>query len=680
MYLNSPRFYLAGIPLLFLNIILIFSSCERNNKQSTNLKLKKTFQIIDSLVVAGKTDTAKKMITGLRPKIKTDDPLIVNYYRIKAEDYRYNLTLMGRYADSALAFFDNNNKAEKYPEAYMQALLIKGDAEMLSKRYNLALRYYDKGKLLLAGGSCDDGLLDTKIAGIYYSQKNYLLAAKYWKMDYQRLGACTALTRQKLFFLQQSTLNSIGVAYERAGLIDNAATYYKRDLNVIQQADKANILDKYYINTSSIVIYDNLGGIAVKRDDYALARRYLEKCVSIPTVDVDGMRITAYTKLADLNVRTGDFTKAAEAFAKARKLLDLYWKDNPEALIKWHKLYADYLFKIKQPEKAYHSLNDYVRVTDSFENSSAKIYRLDVDREFTTLHQQEDITDLKQQDKLKLIYLGAITIVAILLIVITVLIARNLKRARKSHGDTILINDQLKNTLVELEVANQNYIRMMRVMAHDLRNPLWGITGLASMMLDEEGDEFSEDSRHALKLIESTGNNTMDMINELLKSGLDDENQPIAAERVNLKKLLFDSVELLRFKAKAKKQEIIFETDDTPVIALVNSEKMWRVFNNIIVNAIKFSFEGGAIRVGLTVNNHRILIHVADNGIGIPEKNCDSIFEMFTINKRQGTAGEQPFGLGLSITKRIMEKHGGKIWFVSEPSKGTVFYMELDGE
>ncbi|GAA3971512.1 sensor histidine kinase [Mucilaginibacter dorajii] len=658
----------------------MFSSCERNNNQNINIKLKKTFQIVDSLVIAGKPDTAKKMLTTLRAKLKNDDPLIVDYYRMKAEGYHHNLLLMNRYADSAIAFFDNNSEAEKYPETYMQALLIKGDAEVLSQRYNLALRYYDKGKLLITGGSCDDGILNTKIAGIYYSQKNYLLAAQYWKMDYQRLGTCTTLTRQKLFYLQQSALNNTGVAYERAELIDSAATYYMRDLDLIQQADKANILDKHYINISSIVIYDNLGGISIKKGNYALAKQYLEKCISIPTVDMDGMRIPPYTKLANVYTRTGDFAKAADAFAKARKLLDLYWQDNPEAIIKWHKLYADYLFKIKQPQKAYYALGDYVRVTDSFEKSAAKIYRLDIDREFTALHQQEDITGLKQQDKLKLIYLAAITIVAILLIVIMVLIARNLKRARKGHSDTVLINDQLKNTLVELEVANQNYIRMMRVMAHDLRNPLWGITGLASMMLDEEAETISDDSKHALKLIESTGNNTMDMINELLKSGLDDENEPMATEKVNLKKLLFDSVELLRFKAKAKNQEIIFEADDTPVIAQVNSEKMWRVFNNVIVNAIKFSFEGGVIKVGMTQQGKSILIHVTDNGIGIPQKNGNGIFEMFTPNKRQGTAGEQPFGLGLSITKRIMEKHGGKIWFVSEPDKGTVFYMELDGE
>ncbi|MDN3581913.1 tetratricopeptide repeat-containing sensor histidine kinase [Mucilaginibacter flavus] len=446
---------------------------------------------------------------------------------------------------------------------------------------------------------------------------------------------------------------------------------------LISQADKENILDKHYINSASIVIYDNLGGLSTQTGNYTQARLYLEKSVTIPNADIDGMRITAFTKLGDLYMRIGELSKAGVAFDKAHELLDKYGRYNPEGLIRWSRLYPDYLFKIHQPEKAFRTLTDYVHIADSLENSSAKIYRLDVDQELTAMRQQEAITEF---NKVKQIFLAAITVVAILLAVIMGLIVRNLKKTRKSHSHTILINDQQKTTLTELEEANQNYIRMMRVMAHDLRNPLWGITGLASMMLDEEAQTISEDSRHALKLIESTGNNTMDMINELLKSGLADENEPIAVELLNLKKLLFEAVELLRFKAKTKNQEIIFEADDSPVIAMANAEKLWRAFNNVIVNAIKFSFEGGTIRVGMTQQGKRILIHVADNGIGIPEKNRDSIFEMFTRDKRRGTAGEQPFGLGLSITKKIIEKHGGKIWFVSEPGKGTVFYMELDGE
>jgi signal transduction histidine kinase len=79
-------------------------------------------------------------------------------------------------------------------------------------------------------------------------------------------------------------------------------------------------------------------------------------------------------------------------------------------------------------------------------------------------------------------------------------------------------------------------------------------------------------------------------------------------------------------------------------------------------------------------NAHSVLIAVKDHGIGIPAEMKDKIFDMFTEAKRTGTAGEQAFGLGLAISKQIVEAHGGKIWFESKPGQGTTFYVELPVE
>jgi signal transduction histidine kinase len=661
---------------IFTNIISLFFACTKQQKHIGNANIIHQFQYIDSVVVAGDGSRTATLLQKIRHELKNTDPLIVEYYREKATNNRYNIPMMELYADSSLAFFNSRENQEKYKDEYFKALLVKGDACMLDKRYNLALRYYDQARSVSPNGSCENGVLATKIASIYYEQKNFGLAAKYWAINYKHLGECNPTeSPQKLFLMRQGALNNTGFAFERGGQLDSAAHYYNEDLKIIEQADKENLFGKYYISTAKIVVYDNLGGLKLKQGNYKEAYGYLNLCLSIAANDVDGMRITPYMKLAELNLRTGKFKQAENAFLKSRQLLNHFYKENSEADIRWNKLYAEYLFAVHLPEQAYQHLNNYIRLNDSLESTNSKVYRLDVERELSTLQQQQIVNELKEQDKIKLIYMVAVTIVAVLLIVIIILVMRNLSKSRESYNATTLSNSQLKHTLTELENLNKNYIRMMRVMAHDLRNPLWGITGLATMLLDEEG--ASEDSRHALKLIESTGSNTMDMINELLKSGLDDENEPIAVEAIDIKKLLFDSVELLRFKAKEKKQEILFESDVLPVIAAVNQEKMWRVFNNVIVNAIKFSFEGGIIKVKMTVNDAFIQVSVADDGIGIPEKNRDSIFEMFTPNKRQGTNGEQPFGLGLSISKKIMEKHNGKIWFASKDGKGTIFYLQL---
>jgi len=214
----------------------------------------------------------------------------------------------------------------------------------------------------------------------------------------------------------------------------------------------------------------------------------------------------------------------------------------------------------------------------------------------------------------------------------------------------------------------------MRIMAHDLRNPLSGMIGLANAIIE---DESSDENKHMLKLLEATGVHSLEMINELLKYGLADENEAVTKQELDLKELLRDSVELLQFKANEKKQQIAFDGGDKTIITAINHENIWRVFNNLIVNAIKFSHEHGVIHVGIKTKGKKVIISIADNGIGIPNKDKDKIFDMFTTAKKSGTNGEQPFRLDLSISKRIIENHKGKIWFESTEDVGTTFYIEL---
>ncbi|KIO78233.1 hypothetical protein TH53_04770 [Pedobacter lusitanus] len=99
--------------------------------------------------------------------------------------------------------------------------------------------------------------------------------------------------------------------------------------------------------------------------------------------------------------------------------------------------------------------------------------------------------------------------------------------------------------------------------------------------------------------------------------------------------------------------------------------------SNLIGNAIKFSPEHAVITVRMEEKPESVLIAIADNGIGIPLGIRNKIFDVFGQAKRSGTAGEQSFGLGLAISKQIIENHGGKIWVDSETNQGSTFFVEL---
>ncbi|WP_158288418.1 tetratricopeptide repeat-containing sensor histidine kinase [Mucilaginibacter psychrotolerans] len=676
-YKTAYPIFAKNSSLLVCTLLLLLQACKKH-PDTPNATIKRQIDIADSLYIADKSDDAKVLLAKLRARINPADPSISLYYCQWTQYYHSNPAVMNAYADSAIAYFDYGSRKTDYPDAYFKTLLTKGDACLKAAKYILALRYYYRARDILPGTSCDNSNLASKIGGIYYDQRKYLLAARYFADSYNVLANCNEkLTQQKLFFLKQGALNNSGFSYELAGKLDSAEYYYLADLKLIKATDSLKLISKYYTDGALEIAYDNLGGLNIKKGNFTLAEEYLDKCMAISMDDRhSGVRIPPLLKLTQVYLKKGEYQKAGDALKRSKYLLDSYFSANSGSLPKWTLLYAEYLSLTGKPAEAYRYQTDYSRLKDSADNNSSDLYRLDVERELNTLQQEQSLVVLKQKNNLKKLYLLGIGVVAMLSVVIIVLAYRSLNRSRQANINAALQNSRLQASLAQVELLNTNYIRVMRVMAHDLRNPLSGIMGLTAMIREEESN-LNEENRHLLKLIESTSKSSLEMINELLESGLADHNNTLETQLQDVRALLFDSVELLQFKANEKQQYIRFDSVDEEIVAPINRESIWRVFNNLIINAIKFSHEGTEISVDIVGKANTVLITVTDNGIGIPERDKDTIFEMFTPAKKTGTRGEQPFGLGLSISKKIIEAHGGRIWFKSRPDKGTVFYVEL---
>jgi signal transduction histidine kinase len=659
--------------LLFLLVSLY--SCSRQNLHEER-RAGILFNQADSLIMAGKADTGKLLLEQSRRLMQPDDILLCKYYLQKIGLYSPDGGMMALYADSALGFFTGEDMIRQYPKEYLLAVLAKGDASLRQKKYSVALRYYNEARQLLRDGNCDDGNLASKMGLIYFSQKKYAQAAASWAENYHRLENCgNQYKPPMLFFLKQGALNNAGFSYEKSGKLDSAVFFYEADVRLIDKAEQDSLIKKEQLNSARIVVFDNLGGLYLRQKKLAAAETYLQQSIAMVHEDADGVRIPPYLKLAELYNLQKKYAAAAEVLQKAKLLLDRYGKENPESEIKWNRLYAEMLIQQNKPAQAYEYLKNHIRLKERYDSSFADLYKLDVEREIEMINQQSLVTRLKHENGIKQLYLAGITLFVLLFLVIIIIARRNLVKTRRNHREEELRNEELQKALTGLEAANKNYIRMMRIMAHDLRNPLSGITALATMVLD--ANKLSDEDRYMVKLIETTGINSMGMISELLKSGLADENEAVPMQPLDLTGLVHDSVELLRFNAKEKQQQILLDNSNGPVMIHANREKLWRVLNNVIINAVKFSYTGSSIHVSVQTKEDHVLIAVEDDGIGIPENEQAVIFDMFTSSKKAGTAGEQAFGLGLAISKRIIEMHGGNIWFESKTSGGTIFYIAL---
>lgn len=659
---------------VLLSLATMINGCSDSTSNSgdnhTRYVIQKQLQLADSLVAGEKTSEGKLICAKVRKELNTYNPDIVNYYCLMAK-WNNKWGFENRYADSALLYFSSVAYKKKYKAEYYKALLANGEASIYLKQYNRALTFYYEAKNILGNGNCEDGFLGAKIARIYYYQHKFKMAARLWAQSVSLMRNCENGTSYPMYFYNmQSFLNGAGLAYEKAGMTDSAAYYYSQDVELINTAQQRHI----NVSAAKISVYDNLGSLNLKLGNVSRALDYLIQSVDIPISEIDGIKIPPHIKLAQAYLKINDYPKALSNLQQARSRLNRFGNDLEQEVL-WYKTNAQYLYQTRQSDQAYKSVLRSIQLKDSLESSLSALFRLDVDHEFKSLVQQQELHDLSYQNKVKQLYLVGSIIAIVMAIIIVGLIYRNLKRSRKMHHESDLHNRQLQHAMTEIKRVNENYIRIMRVMAHDLRNPLSGMTGLAAVLLAE--DDFTEENRHMLQLIQSTGIHSMEMISELLKNGLADENEVLATEIVDVKALLYDSVELLQFKAAEKQQQLIFDGTEQPVMCRISQEKIWRVFNNLIVNAIKFSYEETQIKVAIVQEPHKIIVSIADSGIGIPDKNKDAIFEMFTPAKRVGTSGEQPFGLGLSISKRIIEKHRGKIWFTSKQGTGTTFYIEL---
>jgi len=294
------------------------------------------------------------------------------------------------------------------------------------------------------------------------------------------------------------------------------------------------------------------------------------------------------------------------------------------------------------------------------------------------LKEDDQLTLLKKEDELHFLYTVLISIFSGLCIIIAFLVWRSWRRAKNNNLILRSLNkrvqernERLQKAMTALEESQEENTKMMQIVAHDLRNPIGGITSVASMMLDEPGR--NDEDRMFLELIKTSGQNSLELVSDLLQ--VHSRVEELKKEPLELSEMLSYCAELLRFKADAKSQRI--DLDLTPTIIAANREKLWRVISNLVANAIKFSPSGATILVKLEQRPESALISVKDDGIGIPDEMKDKIFDMFTKAKRPGTAGEQPFGLGLAISRQIIEAHGGKIWFESKAGQGTTFFVEL---
>ncbi|MDG1844417.1 MAG: PAS domain S-box protein [Nitrospinaceae bacterium] len=235
-----------------------------------------------------------------------------------------------------------------------------------------------------------------------------------------------------------------------------------------------------------------------------------------------------------------------------------------------------------------------------------------------------------------------------------------------------------EETNLRLEEANQHKSKFISSMSHELRTPLNGILGFTELLKGEHFGKLNDPQREFVDQVENSGKHLLELISGLLDvAKIDSGSMMIDLKLCKPYELFLSVVGLIQPQLVEKKIILNQLIDPTAETIVCDIRKIKQIMVNLISNAIKYTPENGIIEITLTKNKKHTKIIVSDNGIGISKKDQDIIFNEFAQANRVRDEALGGTGIGLALSRRLVELHGGEIGVTSEENKGSKFWFTI---
>jgi signal transduction histidine kinase len=229
----------------------------------------------------------------------------------------------------------------------------------------------------------------------------------------------------------------------------------------------------------------------------------------------------------------------------------------------------------------------------------------------------------------------------------------------------------------QLEVASHHKSEFLANMSHELRTPLNAIIGFSEVLSERMFGDLNEKQAEYLKDIYASGQHLLSLINDILDlSKIEAGRMELELTEFDLPTAIENALTLVRERAGRRGIALGFTVDERLGQIRADERKIRQVVLNLLSNAIKFTPEGGRIEVRAVPVNGAVEVWVTDTGVGIAPEDQEAIFEEF---KQVGTAAKkvEGTGLGLALSRKFIELHGGRIWVESQVEAGSTFTFTI---
>lgn len=232
------------------------------------------------------------------------------------------------------------------------------------------------------------------------------------------------------------------------------------------------------------------------------------------------------------------------------------------------------------------------------------------------------------------------------------------------------------------KIAEANIIKteFISIISHQLCSPLSAIKWNIEIIETEKSSENKLTQKQLLFLnnIQESNEKMLKLVGDLLEVVRIDQGRSVfEKENIELEPLVRDVIKELEYIRSSKGVDVKVEVDENLPRICVDSKKMKMVIENLVGNAIKYSKDGGEVRVDMKRKGRKVMLIVEDHGVGIPEYQHSKIFEKFFRSNNISKYRTEGVGLGLYLVKAILKNFDGDVWFESEIDKGSTFFVSI---
>lgn len=247
-------------------------------------------------------------------------------------------------------------------------------------------------------------------------------------------------------------------------------------------------------------------------------------------------------------------------------------------------------------------------------------------------------------------------------------------------GQQIQLNQKIETLQARnevLETTSQNKSEFLSHINHELRTPLTGILGFSRMLVEEIYGPLNEKQKQYMKGIVSSGEHLMDLINDFLDiSKIEANREELFLERVAVEDVCLSAASMLKVRAKEQNLELKLEIGPNVEMCTADQRRLKQILLNLLSNAIKFT-EIGSVTLKVEHSNDELIFSVIDTGIGIKPSDQAQLFQPFQQIHSHLSRKQKGTGLGLALSRKLAQLHGGDLTLTSEIGKGSCFTLIL---